>query len=418
MTQQQLIIVGDLNGHIGAEADKFSTMSEGFGRPRSTEMVVKPRILWQNLYGEAAEAFRDRVTKRVTLEVEGRTVAGAEQMWNGLESTIREAAKETLGVVAGTLRTNIGHREEAKKAVAQAKGKAYEEMYKRLDSKEGENDIYMISKSIERRKMDLGFIRFMKDEDGRSIVNEDVIRRRWKEYFSALFNGKRHDQTKEVDRIGANPQNKCYCLRIRHTEVKEALRKMGRNKAIGPDEILIKAWKCLGGEERVIERRLRQETKVSENQFGFMLGRSSMKAIHIIRSLMEKYKERQKDLHLDFLDLEKAYDSVPRELIWKNLRDKGTLRGIQESIPLCLIFADDIVLVLDTPGGLNGRLEQWRETLEGKGLRDDGTHRIQAGWLKWRAATGVLCDKNVPLKLKGKFYWMAIRPAMLYGSEC
>ncbi|GKE78011.1 retrovirus-related pol polyprotein LINE-1, partial [Tanacetum coccineum] len=76
--------------------------------------------------------------------------------------------------------------------------------------------------------------------------------------------------------------------------------------------------------ERVIERRMRRETEVSENQFGFMSGRSLMEAIHIIRTLMEKYRERQKDLHLTFLDLEKAYDIVPQELIWKNLRDKGT----------------------------------------------------------------------------------------------
>nr|GEZ42798.1 hypothetical protein [Tanacetum cinerariifolium] len=39
-------------------------------------------------------------------------------------------------------------------------------------------------------------------------------------------------------------------------------------------------------------------------------------------------------------------------------------------------------------------------------------------WLKWIAATGILCDKNVPLKLKGKCYRVAIRPTMLYGSEC
>ncbi|GKE73354.1 retrovirus-related pol polyprotein LINE-1 [Tanacetum coccineum] len=80
----------------------------------------------------------------------------------------------------------------------------------------------------------------------------------------------------------------------------------------------MKLWK------RVFERRLRREIEVSENQFGFMPGRSTMEAIHIIRSLMEMYRERQKDLHLAFLDLEKAYDSVSRELIWKTLSDKGT----------------------------------------------------------------------------------------------
>ncbi|KAM2008837.1 hypothetical protein FF1_011813 [Malus domestica] len=30
----------------------------------------------------------------------------------------------------------------------------------------------------------------------------------------------------------------------------------------------------------------------------------------------------------------------------------------------------------------------------------------------------MLCDRRRPLKLKGKFYKTAIRPAMLYGTEC
>jgi hypothetical protein len=36
------------------------------------------------------------------------------------------------------------------------------------------------------------------------------------------------------------------------------------------------------------------------------------------------------------------------------------------------------------------------------------SHRIKAGWLKSRQASGVLCDPRVPLKLKGKFYRTAI----------
>nr|GEW98643.1 ataxia telangiectasia mutated family protein [Tanacetum cinerariifolium] len=51
-------------------------------------------------------------------------------------------------------------------------------------------------------------------------------------------------------------------------------------------------------------------------------------------------------------------------------------------------------------------------------IDDDVAHRIRAGWMKWMAASGVLCDRRIPLKLKGKFYRAAIRRAMLYGSEC
>ena len=36
-------------------------------------------------------------------------------------------------------------------------------------------------------------------------------------------------------------------------------------------------------------------------------------------------------------------------------------------------------------------------------IDEDISHRIKAGWMKWRQASGVLCDKRVPQKLKGKF---------------
>ena len=67
--------------------------------------------------------------------------------------------------------------------------------------------------------------------------------------------------------------------------------------------------------ERVIEHRLRGTTRVSTNQFRFMPRRSTIEAIFLIRQVMERFKEQKKDLHMVFIDLEKAYDKIPRNVM-------------------------------------------------------------------------------------------------------
>jgi hypothetical protein len=44
-------------------------------------------------------------------------------------------------------------------------------------------------------------------------------------------------------------------------------------------------------------------------------------------------------------------------------------RDIQEDIPWCMLFADDVVLVDENREGVNRKLELWRQTLESKGFR-------------------------------------------------
>jgi hypothetical protein len=52
------------------------------------------------------------------------------------------------------------------------------------------------------------------------------------------------------------------------------------------------------------------------------------------------------------------------------------------------------------------------------GIDENISDRIRAGWVRWRQAYDILYDKKVPNKLKGKFYKMTIKHAMMYDTEC
>nr|XP_027210575.1 uncharacterized protein LOC113803967 [Penaeus vannamei] len=45
------------------------------------------------------------------------------------------------------------------------------------------------------------------------------------------------------------------------------------------------------------------------------------------------------------------------------------------------------------------------------------THRARAGCMNWRKMSGVLHDKKISARVKGKLYKTTVRPAMIYGSE-
>ncbi|KAK3565560.1 hypothetical protein QTP86_012216 [Hemibagrus guttatus] len=262
-----------------------------------------------------------------------------------------------------------------KREVSKAKQKAYDELYTRLDTREGQKDLYRLARQRDRDGKDVQQVRVIKDRDGRVLTSEESVQRRWKEYFEELMN-EENEREKRVEGVNSVEQK---VDKIRKDEVRKALKRMKSGKAVGPDDILVEVWKCLGeaaveflaslfnrvlesermpeewrrsvlvpifknkGDvqscsnyrgiklmshtmkvwERVVEARLRKVVEICEQQYGFMPRKSTTDAIFALRILMEKYRDGQRELHCVFVDLEKAYDRVPREELWYCMRKSG-----------------------------------------------------------------------------------------------
>ena len=65
------------------------------------------------------------------------------------------------------------------------------------------------------------------------------------------------------------------------------------------------------------------ESKLEDGQCGFRPGRSTTDQIFTLKQILEKSWEYGKDLFACFVDLEKAYDRVPRDKLWKVLQEYG-----------------------------------------------------------------------------------------------
>ena len=139
---------------------------------------------------------------------------------------------------------------------------------------------------------------------------------------------------------------------------------------------------------------------------------------------------------------------------------------IREECPCTMIFADDIVTCSECKEQVEENLGSWRYALEIRGMKvnrrktecmcvderqdnDSSTVKIQgeevakvedfkclgstvqsnrecgrevkkrsqAGWNGWRRMSGVVCNRRVSARMKGKVYKVAVRPAMLYGLD-
>ncbi|KAK3544376.1 hypothetical protein QTP86_010149 [Hemibagrus guttatus] len=149
---------------------------------------------------------------------------------------------------------------------------------------------------------------------------------------------------------------------------------------------------------------------------------------------MEKYRDGQRELHCVFVDLEKAYDRVPREELWYCMRKSGVAgkyvrvvqdmyersrtvvrcavvmdqlsEEVRQESPWTMMFADDIVICSESREQVEENLERWRFALERRGMK---VSRIQSN--------GECGKEKISARIKGKVYRTVVRPAMLYGLE-
>ncbi|KAK6738087.1 hypothetical protein RB195_020283 [Necator americanus] len=258
----------------------------------------------------------------------------------------------------------LAAKREAKKAVSKAKSDRNKAVYDMLDTREGERAVYRLVRARHRSTLNVEHTKIVKGADGAVLRRSCQTLERWREYYNHLCN----EEFCHLP-IPTLPSVEGPVLPITAVEVSAALAKMKSNKAVGPDDIPADVWKLLGDRgsvwlatlfnkivaegrtpdvwqsyvtvwkgkgdiadctsyrpirllchtmkvlERVLEARLKKIVSVSLNQCGFVKDCSTIDAIHAARIFVEKHREKNRGAHLAFLDLEKAFDRVPHELL-------------------------------------------------------------------------------------------------------
>ena len=67
--------------------------------------------------------------------------------------------------------------------------------------------------------------------------------------------------------------------------------------------------------ERELERRVRELVNFNSMRFDFMPGRKTIDSLFVVRRMQKEYKDKKKQLYMCFVDIEKAFDRVPRKVM-------------------------------------------------------------------------------------------------------
>lgn len=196
----------------------------------------------------------------------------------------------------------------------------------------------------------------------------------WRTYYKTLLTENRPEF--QMGNIDINLDEQIH--KITKTEIKGALKESKNKKAAGPGDIPIELMKnapdilidlleelfnrCIQGEQipddwnlgyissihkkgdkklcqnyrgitvvnamgrlygRILKKRIEGNIQEIEEQSGFRTGRSCMDNVFVLQQIMEKRKAHNLTTHLIFIDLEKAYDTVPLKKLFQILKKTG-----------------------------------------------------------------------------------------------
>ncbi|XP_064121800.1 uncharacterized protein LOC135226289 [Macrobrachium nipponense] len=260
--------------------------------------------------------------------------------------------------------------------------------YENLETAEGQKRIHMIAKSRDKSSKDLTH-QTDQGQKWKSFIKDESIITIWKVYFEELLN---EENPGTIIRDG-NPHGRIV-QDISRDEVKKALDKMKKGKAVEPDGILVEVWKCLGEE-----------------------------GIDILLDLMTKiyHQERMPDMwSSNGPNLQKGSALSP--YVFDIVMDVITSE-VKEEVPWCANQQNKDRIYMDRWREMAANNEIGSRRIKrvssfkylGSVMSENGnldaevSNRIQCAW--------ILCDRRISAKVKGKFYKSVVRPGMLYGAE-